>query len=167
MVGDEYRKAVVSQLAKEKRQKRRDEVYANLEHLRHPLADPVVAKIALAMLYLGEGAKNERGMVVFGNSNPNIIKLFLKLFRQVYETDITKFRITIGCRADQDVQALERFWRGVIDIPGIRFYDTRIDKRTIGKPTKRPEYKGVCCIGYLDNRIQFELVNLEKVFARY
>lgn len=44
-------------------------------------------------------------------------------------------------------------------MPGVRFYKAQVDERTRGKPTKREGYMGVCCISYIDNKIQFELVN--------
>ncbi len=160
MSGDPYRIAIVKLLAKVRREKRRVQVQEKHSHLLDWLDNLDVAKIALTMLYLGEGRKDERGVMTFGNSNPEIVRLFMTLFTQVYETELSKFRITVQCRADQNVRKLERFWRKVIGIPGIRLYKTRIDERTRGKPTKRKDYMGVCCISYHDTKIQFELVSL-------
>lgn len=46
-------------------------------HLADELKDRNVSKIALAMLYLGEGSKTQKGSLMFGNSNPLVIRLFL------------------------------------------------------------------------------------------
>src|SRR5690606_29339866 len=70
--------------------------------------DKNIAKVALVMLYLGEGSKKGSSLT-FGNSNPDVISLFLKLLRGVYDLDSKKFRCTLQCRADQDVKKLERF----------------------------------------------------------
>lgn len=165
MSGHPYRTAIVSMIAKKRREDRREIVYAENQYLAEILRDKEVSKIALAMLYLGEGAKSEHDGVRFGNSNPNIIRLFLDLFMKCYQVDVSKFRIRIQCRADQNFKSLEKFWRAVINMHGVRFYPTWSDKRTIGKPTKRQEYMGVCCISYLDTKIQFELVNVGNLLC--
>lgn len=54
-----------------------------------------VKKIALAMLYLGEGGKKQRGSLMFGNSDPVIINLFLRYLRDCYNIDEKKFRFIL------------------------------------------------------------------------
>lgn len=128
------------------------------KHLAGVLKDDVnTAKIALTMLYLGEGKKKTAGSLVFGNSNPSIISLFLKLLRQCYDIDEKKFRCTLQCRADQDIKKLEFFWSKTTSIPLSQFYKARIDSRTIGKFSKKQDYKGVCRIDYFSAQIYTEL----------
>lgn len=165
MAGHPYRRAMVSLLARERRQKRRDAVTKENAWLKFELDDPVVAKVALVMLYLGEGRKREQNVVDFANSNPGIIRLFIRLFCAVYEVDYGKMRVTVQCRADQDVAQLESYWRKVVGIPEVRFYRTRADARTAGKPTRKAGYMGVCRISYIDARIQFELVNVGSMLT--
>lgn len=121
-------------------------------HLAVELANPNVAKITLAALYLCEGTKN-RAAITFGNSDPRIIALFLRLLRQCYPLKESKFRCTVQCRADQDVPSLERFWSETTAIHPSRFYQARIDPRSKGKTSKKPEYKGVCRIDYLSANV--------------
>lgn len=125
-----------------------------------------VAKIALSILYLGEGSKNpKRGSIAFGNSDPRVIKLFLKLLKQCYAIDNKKFRCTVQCRADQGTQQLENFWSAVTKIPLNQFYSSRIDKRTIGQKSKNPNYKGVCRIDYFSANILNELLKVIEIMA--
>lgn len=63
------------------------------------LKDTTIAKIVLATLYLGEGSKSQRSRLVFGNSNPGIIELFMTLMRLVYKVDNSKFRCTVQSRS--------------------------------------------------------------------
>ena len=79
-------------------------------HLSDEIQKKNTAKIAFAMLYLGEGAKKTRGSLMFGNSDPLVIRLYLNLLRSCYRIDENKFRCTLQCRADQDVKKLEKFW---------------------------------------------------------
>jgi hypothetical protein len=126
--------------------------------------DPDSAKIALAMLCLGEGSKYKPGRsFTFGNSNPIIINTFLILLDRSFGLDIGKLRATVQCRYDQDVQELQYYWEKQTGIPKSNFYKPSIDKRTIGKPTKKSQYKGVLRIDYFSSRVQLELEDLSKL----
>lgn len=137
-----------------------------VSHLPNELRRKDSAKIALAMLYLGEGFKNGKGLVGFANSDPKIIRLFLRLLRSCYDVDETKFRVTLQCRADQDTGKLERFWCRITGIPHKQFYKAQIDPRTTGIPTKRVDYKGVCRINYLSADVFFELQEISFLLCK-
>lgn len=120
--------------------------------------DKDIQKIALATLYFGEGAKWKGTRYLgLGNSNPDVIKLYLKLLRNCYAIDRSKLKCRIGHRADQDINELQKFWSRITKIPLRNFYKTKPDPRTIGKKTKKKDYKGVCVIYYFSTEIQLEL----------
>jgi len=115
----------------------------------------------LSVLYLGEGAKYGRSSTLtLGSSNHLIIKLYLKLLKNSFAMDDTKFRVRIQCRFDQSIKDLENYWENITSINRKQFYPTYIDKRTKGKPTLKKDYKGVCTIHYFDRKIQLELIYL-------
>ena len=116
-----------------------------------------VRKIVLAILYLAEGSKTKRSSIMFGNSSPSTVKLFVSLLRSCFVIEESKFRATVQCRADQNVAELQKFWSKITRIPAKQFYKAHIDKRSVGKPTKKPNYKGVCRIDYFSAAIDFEL----------
>ncbi|MEK7149370.1 MAG: hypothetical protein AAB757_00065 [Patescibacteria group bacterium] len=148
-----------------RRQKYLDSVAKRVNHLGILICDKNIAKIALSMLYLGEGSKTKKGSLMFGNSDPEIITLFLSLLRYCYKIEESKFRCTVQLRADQNVKKLEKFWHTITKIPTKQFYKTRIDSRTIGKISKKPEYKGVCRIDYFSADIFNELKKIvESVY---
>lgn len=127
--------------------------------------DYMVQKIVLAVLHLTEGHKH-KASVAFGNSDEDIVSMFMNLMRSVYDIDETKFRITVQCRADQDPERLKNYWSRVTGVSPKQFYKPQIDSRTIGKPTKKPDYKGVCRIDYfsalIDQELKYIARNLEK-----
>ncbi len=127
-----------------------------------------VAKVALAMLCLGEASKSVRNTSFYlGNSDPKIIVTFLELLKRCFTFDIKKVRCTVQCRADQNAEDLVGYWMDKTKIPRNLFYKTRIDPRTIGKPTKKKDYKGVLRVDYLDNKVRLELESLaELVYNR-
>jgi len=123
------------------------------------------AKIALAMLFITEGSKSckRTGFLSFGNSNAEIVLLFLTLLKRCFDYNENKIRCTVQCRADQNVMELESYWVEITGISRDKFYKAQIDKRTNGKPTKKSNYKGVLRIDYFSSRIPYELENLAKL----
>lgn len=145
--------------------KKRGQYLKNVEHrIRHIPAiikhDKDIAKLALAMLYLGEGSKTQKSSVIFGNSNAEIIKLFMHLMRTCYNIDERKFRCTLQCRDDQDIQKLEKFWSDVTGISLAQFYSARVDPRSVGKKSKKVGYKGVCRIDYFSAEVFIEIMKI-------
>lgn len=150
--------------------KKREKYFAAIENKNTPLIKTLgnnknAAKLVLSALHLGEGAKNRKGSMQFGNSDPGIIKLFLRLMRVCYPIDDKKFRCTVLCRADQDIKSLERFWLRVTGINKKQFYKTRIDPRTIGRPSRKLDYKGVCVINYLSANTYYDLITLGQMMT--
>jgi hypothetical protein len=149
-----------------KREKYLKSVADRNKHLARLLENKDIAKIALAMLYLGEGSKKQRGFMTFANSDPFIISLFLSSLRYCYNIDESKFRCTLMCRADHKIKKLEKFWSQVTKIPLSQFYKARSDARTIGKPSKKPDYKGVCCIDYFSADLFIELMQIPGIIYK-
>ena len=150
-----------------KRGKYLGSIYEQNAGLVKNLKDIEVAKIALAMLYLGEGSKTHRGSLMFGNSEPKVIALFLKLLRQCYHPDESKFRFTLQCRADQDIKNLETYWSNLTQIPLTQCYKVQVDPRTKGKPSKNRNYKGVCRVDYFSAHIDNELLIIVDLINKY
>ncbi len=76
-------------------------------------------------LYWAEGAKDKpysrRELVTFINSNPGMIRLFLRWLDLVgVEPSRRTYRVSIHESAD--VAASEEYWRSVIDLPSANFY---------------------------------------------
>lgn len=154
-------------IAKEINAIKREELFARIKSINLPVSkkikDKETAKIALAMLCLGEASKyNSKGNRSFylGNSDPRIVVLFLKLLKYCYTFDLEKVRATVQCRADQNTDDLKKYWLKVTGIPERLFYPPLIDPRTVGKPTKKANYRGVLRINYFDTKVQLELESL-------
>lgn len=141
---------------------KREEFFENLIKKNKPIAkriiDKEIAKIALAMLCLGEASKYKPGRSFnLGSSDHRIITLFLELLKVCFDFNFEKVRCTVQCRADQDSKKLERYWVSITGIPKRLFYKSRIDPRTKGKPTKKKEYMGVLRVDYLDTAVQHDI----------
>jgi len=148
-----------------KRKKYFNDLKKKVSHLLKYLNNIDIAKIALAVLYLGEGAKTRKGSLMLGNSDPKIIKLFLDLLRKCYKIDESKFRCTLQCRSDQDISKLEKFWSEITGISLEQFYKARIDPRSVGNKTKKIDYKGVCRIDYFSADVYNEIKKIIEVIC--
>lgn len=78
-------------------------------------------KIAGIMLYWAEGGKanpaKRMWTVDFANSNPKMIKLFLKFLRQICGVDESRLRVLLYCYANQNVETLKKYWTKITEIP--------------------------------------------------
>ncbi|MBU1061578.1 MAG: hypothetical protein KJ957_03475 [Candidatus Omnitrophica bacterium] len=123
-----------------------------------PYKDEEIGKLTCGLLYLCEGGKYpSTRQLTFGNSDPKIIRSFLKLLRQWFHVDESKFRCRVMHRWDQDGKSLNRYWSNLTKISPGQFYKSYADKRTLDKPTKKEGYKGVCAVMYFNTNLQFEL----------
>ena len=156
---------IALEVNKEKRKKYLDSVTRRVIHLKKLTVNQDIAKIIVAMLYLGEGSKTKRGSLMFGNSDPRVIALFLRLLRQCYNINEDKFRCTLQCRADQNIETLERFWSKITNVPLKQFYKARVDSRTIGKKSRKMDYKGVCRIDYFSADLFNEIMKIIEVIS--
>lgn len=128
--------------------------------------DKEVGKLILASLYLGEGAKTHQ-MLVLGNSDPGVIRLFLSLLKKCYGVDRDRVRCRISYRTDQKIRKLTDFWSREINIPVGNFYKTVPDLRTLNKATRKKDYMGVLVAHILgSSQIHLELDIIAKLLMR-
>ena len=123
-----------------------------------------IIELGLALLYLGEGFKKSptTGM---GNSDPLLLKFFLKIMLNIYSIDMEKIRFDLHIRADQNPELLKKYWAKELGAPIHRFRTVSTDKRTTGRPTY-PDYKGVCVINCGKIAVQRKLVYIGQKFCR-
>lgn len=150
-----------------KREKYLSSLVKRNKYLIPLLKNQDIAKIALAMLYLGEGAKwkSHRGLLL-GSSDSDIVKIYIKLLQRCYNISRRRIRARILYRADQDINSLTIFWSHVTGIPKHHFYKTKPDPRTIGKKTKKKDYRGVCVITCGGTEVQIELDIIARMFLQ-
>ncbi len=129
------------------------------------LATMPAKKAILGALYLAEGTKGQRGGPTFGNSDPEIIRLYLRLLRECFTLDESKFRCTLQARAGQDTVSLEKFWLKETGIPKSQFYKARVDTRGSGQLTRKPDYKGVCRIDYFETDLLYEISAIGRILT--
>ena len=141
-----------------------DGIKTGVVHLAKKTSDIDTLKIALAFLYLGEGSKwkSHKGLQL-GNSDPLLLGLYLKLLKHCYGIDKSLLQCYISYRADQNLEDLKKFWSKRLKIPLKNFHNSKSDSRTIGKPTKNLNYKGVCIVSGGSTKVQQELEFIPQI----
>lgn len=153
--------------SKLKRERFKNELVKNNEILFQKIKDQHILKAILATLYLGEGSKwKTHSGLMLGSSDPLIIILYIKLLETCYGLSRTNMKCRISYRADQNIRSLEGYWSKLTGIALKNFYKTIPDPRTIGKPTRKKDYKGVCVITCAGSHIQLELEEIPRIILK-
>ena len=113
-------------------------------------------KIAGIMLYWAEGAKaqpyKKHWVLDLANSDPKMIKLFLKFLRKICGVNEQKLRVLLYCYINQDVSFLKNYWHKVTNIPLEQF--TKPYVREDFLPEKKDKMKyGLVHIRYSDKKL--------------
>jgi len=123
------------------------------------------AKILTSILYWCEGSKYpSTNFISFSNSDVNLVRTFLKLFRIGFQPDENKLRASLQLHTVHNRKEITSFWSKILRIPKPQFY-----KPTITKPTKnmkRRNYKGTCTIRYYDVYLLLEIMGIFEEFSK-
>ena len=123
------------------------------------------AKILTAIIYGCEGSKYPAtNKLEMTNSDPELLKVFIKLLRKTFTLDETKFRIHLQIHDIQNYKKLKSFWSKLLEIPKERFIKPTITKARGGK--HRKVYYGTCSLRYSDYRIQLKLIGIYEAFLK-
>lgn len=75
-----------------------------------------------AALYWGEGTKaSSKGRIRLSNSDPEMIRLIMRWFREICRVPEHKFRVSVQIHEEQSLDAVEYFWSQVTGIPRSQF----------------------------------------------
>ncbi|MBI2597504.1 hypothetical protein HYW41_05080 [Candidatus Daviesbacteria bacterium] len=103
------------------------------------------------MLYWAEGDKCQE-RVGFTNSDPMMILLMMKWFREICGVSESKFRIFLAIMTLHDENGSKIFWSRITNIPLSQFNKIRI-KQTPLKGKRNPSYMGTCRIVVSDKNL--------------
>lgn len=123
-----------------------------------------ILKLICSLIYWCEGAKDQFGGVMFTNSDPNLIRTFLVLFRNSFNLDENKFRACIHLHSYHDPNKQLQFWSQITKIPTSRFIKPFLKKNT-GKRI-REGYPGCISIRYHSNDIARQLLTITRAFFK-
>jgi len=88
-------------------------------------------------LYLTEGTLNHKHSVRFSNSNPGIVKIFVKFLKIICGVPADKIKASLIAYPDVDVEKATRYWSSFLDLPVAQFSKTTVLKARSGSKAKR------------------------------
>jgi hypothetical protein len=157
----EYGRMTGSESLRKHREERESKIRKVVESTLHELLlSKEYCKCSCALLYGCEGSKTERGRVVFVNSDPELIRFFLFLFRTSFSIDESKFRALVHMHGYHNEEKQIQFWSDITKIPMQQF--TRSFRKKNGGKNIRVSYQGCVSIRYGSADIQKELIFLYR-----
>jgi hypothetical protein len=103
-------------------------------------------------LYWSEGAKqkenNPSQRVKFINSDPKMMRLFLKWLEEICFISLEDIKFEIHIHETGDIEKAKRYWSNVLNLPLIKFQKIRLKKHKIKKIYKNgnKDYHGLLSI---------------------
>lgn len=117
------------------------------EHSKHSLWCVAVS------LYWGEGGKTQR-TVRIANSDPAVIALMMKFFREYCNVPLHKIRAHVHAFADTNIEEAVLYWSRTSGISPSRFYKTYIKNSSASKRKRNTLPYGTCQI-YVHDSVLF------------
>lgn len=117
-------------------------------------------KLFLSLLYWCEGAKMD-SRLVFINSDPEMIQIYLSLLRKAFDIDENKLRVVLHLHSYHKVDVLTKFWTKITGIDKNFF---SIYKKENNGIRKKDNYKGCVSIRYGNTRVLKEVFLIIRRF---
>ncbi len=112
---------------KEKREASQKEIYEKYkEKFKKFSTDSFF--IAGLMLYLAEGSKTNNARICIVNTDPRIIKFFIKWLHQFLKISKESLRAELHLYETMDIPKEYQFWKGELGFSDQQFYKTQIRK---------------------------------------
>lgn len=121
-------------------------------------------KLIGIILYLGEGGKTERGMARLANSDPAVIRIMMRFFREICKVPESRFRGSIHTFAHADVKKTEEYWSQVSGIPRSQLFKTYVKPSTSSLHKRNTLPFGTFDIYVCDTRLFLTIMGwIEKI----
>lgn len=108
-------------------------------------------KLICSVMFWCEGGKDIAAGIQFINSDPKMVSTFLKLLRQSFDIDESKFRALLHLHEYHDPAKQLQYWSNITNIPTSQFHKP-YQKPNTGL-NKKENYPGCVSIRYLDRSL--------------
>ncbi|NCN59001.1 helix-turn-helix transcriptional regulator [Candidatus Microgenomates bacterium] len=125
-----------------------------------------VDELALAMLYLGEGAKSYN-RVQLASTDYGILRYFIRSLINLYDIDRDRLvlNLNIVITAKKYEEKYIDWWQDKLGYSDIRFGKTQFDKRSKREHITH-NYHGVCTANYCDTYLQQRILGLAYTYIK-
>ncbi|MEK7095365.1 MAG: hypothetical protein AAB895_03800 [Patescibacteria group bacterium] len=109
-------------------------------------------------LYWGEGAKTSKGMARISNSDPFMIMMGMRFFREICKVEESRFRAHIHVHSTQIVKEAEKYWSEITKIPLSQFFKTYAIKSKSSKNLRKTLKYGTLDVGVGDTKLLLRIL---------
>ncbi len=121
-------------------------------------------KIIGSMIYWGEGGKTRRSMACLSNSDPIIIKVIMRYFREVCGVPNSKFRASVHTFTHANFEKTINYWVNISGIPKEHFYKPYIKQSSASLNKRKTLPFGTLDIYVCDTKIFLTIMGwIEKI----
>jgi hypothetical protein len=113
--------------------------------------------IAGLFLYWGEGTKASRNLVAFTNTDPSMLKLFIK-WLNLMGVSINLLKVKLHLYVDMDIKKKTEFWVNELGIPKANFTKPYIKDSKFTSLTYKSGFGHGTCIVYYPNSILYNKI---------
>ncbi|MFZ3009826.1 MAG: hypothetical protein WA030_02285 [Candidatus Microsaccharimonas sp.] len=111
-------------------------------------------------LYWGEGNKANKYAVRLGNTDPELLKVFMKFLVEVFGVKTDDMRFQLQTFTDIDTKLALQYWTKVLGVDKTQFYKVHVTiSGSIGNYKKKSEY-GVVTVYYHNKKLRDILVGM-------
>lgn len=124
-------------------------------------------KMAGTMLYWAEGGKSlgRYWTVDLANSDPEMVRIFLKFLRKICAINEKRLRVQLYCYANQDIEKIKNYWYKVTNIPKNQFIKPYIRKDFRAEQKDRMQH-GLVHVRYCDKKLLLTIENWIKEYCK-
>ena len=109
-------------------------------------------------LYMGEGSKTTKGTTALTNTNPHILKLFIK-WLYLFNVQKKKVKVQLHLYSDMDIEKQINFWSKELSIPRAQFRKPHIKKIKYKSVLYKGQFgQGTCTVLYEDVELYYATV---------
>lgn len=120
-------------------------------------------------LYWGEGSKSHPATMTVSNTDPSMIKFFIKWLSVCLDVKKAKLKVHLHLYSDMDIETEIKFWSRTINIPVEQFTKPYIKKtKLLDVDHKNGFGHGTCSVNIGDARLTEEtLMGIEVIRDKY
>lgn len=121
-------------------------------------------KLIGIILYMGEGGKTRRGIARVANSDPSVIQIAMRFFREICLVPESKFRGHIHTFSNANIKETEKYWSKVTGIPVKQFFKTYTKQSTASKFKRKTTPYGTIDVCVSDTKLLLKILAwIEKI----
>ena len=104
-------------------------------------------------LYIGEGKKKTHGEVAIANTNPQVIRTFMRFLQEICGVEPSQMVAGINVYDDVDLEQVQGYWEAVTGLPRAQFHKPVVRRSRGGTHLEKSAY-GTVTVGFYSTKLQ-------------